>query len=60
MAFSGKNPVTSNIVLDNQILEQRSCFNFLGCDTFYVYDKNIGKRIKYLMICGTIWRTLSK
>jgi hypothetical protein len=54
MAFSGKNPVTSNIVLDNQILEQRSCFNFLGCDTFYVYDKNIGKRIKYLMICGTI------
>jgi hypothetical protein len=41
MALKGKNPVTSNVALDDQVLEQTSHFNYLGCDISYDYDKNI-------------------
>jgi len=59
MVFKGKTSIRSKIVLDKQVLEQVSDFNWLGCDISFDYDKIIGNKIiKYRMICGRIRGTL--
>ena len=35
MAFRGKHPIRSKIIINNQAIEQVSHFNFLGCDVTY-------------------------
>lgn len=40
MAFLGKD-IRTKIVVDNNIIEQLSYFNYLGCNVSYVYDKNV-------------------
>ena len=59
MAFKGKEPVRSKIVLNNGTLEQLSNFNYLGCDISYRKGKDtINKIHRFQNICGTIHRTL--
>ena len=59
MAFKGKSPVRSKIVLDNKTLEQVSHFRYLGCDISYDRERDIDEKInRFQMICGTINRSL--
>lgn len=61
MAFKGKNPVRSKIIVNGNILEQVSHFNYLGCDISFNYEKDIEKKVnRFQMICGTIGRTLGR
>jgi hypothetical protein len=41
MAFDGKHPRKSKMVIDNKIIEYVSHFNYLGCDVSYNYDANL-------------------
>ena len=59
MAFLGKDPVRSKIVLNDKPIEQVSHFRYLGCDISYEPDRDIEEKVnKFQMICGTINRTL--
>ena len=40
MAFEGRDPVRTEIVIDNKIIEQVSSFNYLG--NMISYEKKIG------------------
>jgi hypothetical protein len=59
MAFWGKHPIRSKIVLQDQPLEHVSYLNYLGYEiskeNYRDIDKKLG-RIK--MLCGTTHRTL--
>ena len=60
MAFQGKYPVRSKIIVNNKPIEQVSNFTYLGCDTSYNYDNDMENKInKFQAICGTINRTLN-
>jgi hypothetical protein len=41
MAFEGKHPRRFKIVIDNNVIEQVSHFNYLGCDVSYKYDADL-------------------
>lgn len=59
MAFTGKYPIRTKIILENTMLEQVSRFKYLGYDITFFTESDIGKKIqKYQYICGTIRRTL--
>jgi hypothetical protein len=59
MAFKGKLNVRSKIVLENATLEQVQQFNYLGCETSFIQERDINNKIqKFQMVCGTISRTL--
>ena len=61
MAFKGKWPVRSKIVLNNCILEQVSKFKYLGCTLTYNKGVDIQEKIgKFQSICGTIHRSLKQ
>lgn len=61
MAFCGKDPVRSKIVVENQVLNQVSNFNYLGNDISYNYDRDVEKKLsRFQLMCGTIRRTLGK
>ena len=58
MAFQGRNPVRSKIIIEDSILEQVSHFQYLGCDITYKHDQDVDKKIqKFQAVCGTIKRT---
>jgi len=42
MAFKGRDPVRTKIVIDNKIIEQENLFNYLG----YICDV-LGRRIRH-------------
>lgn len=44
MAFRGKAPVHSKIVIDDNPVELVSQFNFLGCDVGYEYENDISNK----------------
>ncbi|XP_039281346.1 uncharacterized protein LOC120350716 [Nilaparvata lugens] len=59
MAFKGKWPVRTKIVVGDLILEQVSAFTYLGCTLTYEKDEDIFNKLKKIQyICGTIHRTL--
>lgn len=59
MAFKGKFPVRSKIVINGNIIDQVSHFNFLGCDISYEYENDVDNKLhKYQRMCGTIHRQL--
>ena len=61
MAFKGSVPIRSKIVLDDQVLEQISHFNYLGCDVTYLDNHEITNRVhKFQVICGCVNKTLNK
>ena len=43
MAFKGKNPVRSKMLVNGKILEQASHFSYLGCDVSFKFDNDIEK-----------------
>jgi hypothetical protein len=60
MAFEGKHPRRSKIVIDNKIIEQVSHFNYLGCDVSYNYDADLQIKLnKFQYMSGTIKHTLT-
>jgi hypothetical protein len=59
MAFWGNHPVRSKIVLQDQLLEQVSYLNYLGCEISKENDKCIDKKLgRFQMLCCTVHRTL--
>ena len=59
MAFLGKRPIRTKIVVDNQTLEQVCDFNYLGYNISYNVDTDwVNKLSKFRSICGTIHRNL--
>jgi hypothetical protein len=62
MAFQGKYPIRSKIILNNKsITEQVSNFNYLGRNVTYKYDEDLNDKLSKLKnICGAIARTLKK
>ncbi|XP_039280957.1 uncharacterized protein LOC120350635 [Nilaparvata lugens] len=61
MAFKGKWPVRSKIVLENQILEQVKCFNYLACRISFDREDDVSEKLtKFSAVCGAIRRTIGK
>ena len=55
MAFKGRDPVRTKIVIDNKIIEQVNLFNYLGNIISYVKELNIDKNLhNYLKITGIL------
>ena len=48
MAFKGRNPVRTKIVIDNKIIEQVNSFNHLGSMISYVKELDIDNKITQL------------
>lgn len=60
MAFHGKYPIRSKIIINEKPIEQVSHFCYLGTDISYNKDRDIEIKIqRFEHICGTINRTLS-
>ena len=61
MAFRGKNPVISNILINSNTLEQVSQFSYLEWDISFKFDKIIKREVnRFQTICGKIVRTLGR
>jgi hypothetical protein len=62
MAFQGKYPIRSKIILNNKsIIQQVSSFNYLECNVIYKYDEDLNDKLcKFQNIYGLISRTLKK
>jgi len=59
MAFNGRDPVRSKIVINNNIIEQINTFSYPGYSVSYQNEKYITIKItKFLQITGIIKRTL--
>jgi hypothetical protein len=59
MAFKGKLNARSKIVFENTTSEQVQKFNYLGCETSFIQERDVNNKIqKFQMVCGTISRTL--
>lgn len=55
MDFLRKTPVRIQILIDNNVQEQVTYFNYLGCDDLYINDKHIEKKLnKFTYTCATI------
>jgi len=50
MAFKGRDPVRTKIVLDNKIIEQVSLFNYLGNMISYEGELDIDNKLPYFSI----------
>lgn len=58
MAFIGKEPIRTKIIINNRCIEQVSHFNYLGSDVGYDKDYDVDNKIcKFQRVCGTINRT---
>lgn len=59
MAFKGRDPIRSKIVINNNTIEQINTFNYLGCSISYQDEKDItSKTMKFLKITGIINKVL--
>jgi hypothetical protein len=59
MAFWGKHPIRSKIELQDQLLEQVSCLNYLGCEISKEFDRDIDKKLwRFQMLCGNLHKTV--
>lgn len=60
MAFQGRYPIRSKIVVNNKTVEQIQHFTFLGADISFYGEIDINKKIeRFNQMNGTIRRTLS-
>ena len=58
MAFIGKEPIRTKIIINNRCIEQVNHFNYLGSDVGYDKDYDVDNKIcKFQRVCGTINRT---
>jgi hypothetical protein len=59
MAFKGKFPIKTKIIIDNNILEQVSHSSYLGNEITYMQEKDIHNKLnKFSSLCGTLRRAL--
>jgi hypothetical protein len=59
MAFHGKYPIRTKILIYNEIIEQVSDFSYLGCDVTYEINNDIQSKLnEFKQICGSITGTL--
>jgi hypothetical protein len=59
MAFCGKWPLRSKLILDNQPIEQVSKFKYLGCHLSYKGEVDVNHKLeKFIYVCSTIKRDL--
>jgi hypothetical protein len=59
MAFKGKYPIRTKIVIEDKTLEQVNHFKYLGYDVTFLVETDTDAKIKkFQNICGTIRRTL--
>ena len=58
MVFKGKFPIRCKVVVEDEVLEQVSHFDFLGCDIGCEHDDKNKSVKKYQMMCGKMQRTL--
>jgi hypothetical protein len=59
MAFKGKFPIRTKIVIDNNILEQVSHFNYLGNEITHMQEKDIHNKLnKFSSVRGALRRAL--
>ena len=55
MAFKGRDPVRTKIVIDNKIIEEVNSFNYLGNTISYEKELDIDNKLhKYLKITGIL------
>jgi hypothetical protein len=55
MAFKGRDPVRTKIVIDNKIIEKVNSFNYLGNTISYEKELDIDNKLhNYLKITGII------
>jgi len=55
MAFRGREPVRTKIVINNKIIEQVNSFNYLGNMISYEKELDIDKKLyMYLKITGIL------
>jgi len=55
MAFKGRDPVRTKIVIDNKIIEQVNLFNYLGNMICYEGELDIDNRLNnFLKITGIL------
>ena len=55
MAFKGRGPVRTKIVIDNKIIEQVNLFNYLGNMISYERELDIDNKLNnYLKITGIL------
>jgi len=53
MAFKGRDPVRTKIVIDNKIIEQVNTYNYLGIMISYEKEMDIDNKLhNYLKITG--------
>lgn len=61
MGFKGTTPLRTKIIINNEIIEQVNCFNYLGCMISYEQINDIDRKLsKFQQLIGTIKRTLKK
>jgi hypothetical protein len=61
MAFKGKYPVRTKIVIEDKTLEQANHFKYLGYDVTFLEETDTDAKMKkFQNICGTIMRTLKR
>jgi hypothetical protein len=61
LGFKGVEHLRAKTEINNQILEQVACFNYLGCNISYVKSEDPEiKLAKFLQLTGTIKRTQLK
>jgi hypothetical protein len=59
LAFKGKDPVRSKVVIANKIIEQVNTFRYLGVDISYTREVDVGNKLhKFIKVTGAINRTL--
>ena len=59
LAFHGKKPTRSKIVIDGKIIEQVKAFKYLGTDISYLGEVDVEKKItKFIKISGLINRIM--
>jgi len=49
MAFKGRDPVRTKIVIDNKVIEKENSYNYLG--NMISYEKNWILTTNYITIC---------
>ena len=55
MAFKGRDPVRTNIVIDNKIIEQVNSYNYLGNMISYEKELDIDNKLhNYMKITGIL------
>ena len=59
--FVGADHLRTTIIINDEILEQVSQFNYLGCNISYQFSNDVEfKLAKFLQLTGTIKRTIFK